>query len=295
MSYGTALALAVAERTDAKLTGIILDSLVPLPDDAQESLGYRSQLTDRVGREILSRCASSHSCPLGQDAIDSYRTLLERIDAGDSVPGLEDVPDGDLRQLLGLFLDVPSARQQIPVIISAMASGDEASGAIVEQATESYEAAWSPILAFDQAVGSIPLTILMSGSEFNARKDLTAEQVALEKTSLLFTSPIPAYLADSQFPLYEADVPESPRTDLPPLLVLHGTLDPKTSFEGAMRQVKVLRTVTDVDVITLIDAPHAAYLTAKDCIAQPLRDFVADAESGQTWDCRPAKTLLDWE
>lgn len=295
VSYGTALALAVAERTDAKLTGIMLDSLMPLPGDEQESLGYRSQLTDRVGREILTRCSSSPSCPLGSDAIDGYHDLLERIDSGEPVPGLEAVPDGNIRQLFGLFLDVSSTRIQVPTIVSAMASGAENSRALVEQATKTYEAFWSPILAFDQATGSIPLTSLMSGSEFNARKDLTAEQVESEKADLLFTSPVPAYLASNQFPLYEANVVQSTTADLPPLLVLHGTLDPKTSFDGAMRRIEVLRTMTDVNVITLIDAPHAAYLTAKDCIRQPLRDFVADEVFVQNKDCQPVNTRLEWE
>ena len=295
VSYGTALALAVAERTDAKLAGVMLDSLMPLPGDEQESLGYRSQLTDRVGREILTRCSSSPSCPLGTDAMDAYQDLLERIDSGESVPGLEAVPNGDIRQLFGLFLDVPSTRVQVPAIVLAMASGDENSSALIEQANKTYEAFWSPILAFDQATGSIPLTSLMSGSEFNARKDLTAEQVALEKASLLFISPIPAYLASNQFPLYEADLVQNQTKDLPPMLVLQGTLDPKTSLDGAMRHVEVLRTMTDVDVITLIDAPHAAYLTAKDCIRQPLQDFVADGTPGQTEDCQPENTRLAWE
>ena len=295
VSYGTALALAVAERTDAKLTGVMLDSLMPLPGDEQESLGYRSQLTDRVGREILARCSLSPSCPLGSDAVDAYHDLLERIDSGEPVPGLDAFPDGDIRQLFGLFLDVPSTRVQVPAIVSALASGAANANALIEQATKTYEAFWSPILAFDQATGSIPLTSLMSGSEFNSRKDLTAEQVELEKMSLLFTSPVPAYLASNQFPLYEASVSQSLTKNLPPMLVLHGTLDPKTSFEGAMRRVEVLRTMTDVNVITLVDAPHAAYITAKDCIRQPLQDFVANEVFAQNKECQPVNTHLVWE
>ena len=79
------------------------------------------------------------------------------------------------------------------------------------------------------------------------------------------------------------------------MLVLHGTLDPKTSFEGAMRRVENLRTMTGVNVITLVDAPHAAYITAKDCIRQPLQDFVANEVFAQNKECQPVNTRLVWE
>ena len=63
-----------------------------------------------------------------------------------------------------------------------------------------------------------------------------------------------------------------------------------------MRRVEALRTMADVNVITLVDAPHAAYLTAKDCIRQPLQDFVANDEVfAQNKDCQPVNTRLVWE
>lgn len=295
VSYGTSLSLAVAEQTDAKLTGIILDSLTPLPSDTYQSLGYRSQLTDRVGRQLLNRCASDPSCPLGQNATDILRDLLVRIDSGESFPILEGVPNGDLRQFLGMLLDVPAARVQIPSIIAAMASNDEAVVDKVQNVTQTYEAFLNPILSFEQSVGSIPLTSLMSGSEFNARKDLTTEQVASEAASLLFTSPLPTYLAANQFPLYAPKAIEPSRTSLPPILVFHGTMDPKTSYEGAMRRIEELRAFTEVEVITLIDAPHAAYLTSKDCLSAPLRNFTKDTTSIVSRECVAEDVRLLWQ
>ncbi|MEL6361314.1 MAG: alpha/beta fold hydrolase [Pseudomonadota bacterium] len=295
VSYGTSLALAVAERTQANLTGIILDSLTPLPSDDQESLGYRSQITDQIGQQVLERCAAEPSCPLGSDAVQVYTNLLKRIDAGETIAGLDAVPNRDLRQLLGQLLDVPSARGQIPSIIAAMVAGDDTAEARIGLAIETFETFLAPIVAFNQATASIPLTSLMSGSEFNTRKNLTSEQVAAEKTDLLFTSPLPNYLAIGQFPLYEPSILESPRTDLPPLLVLHGTLDPKTTYEGALRRVEVLRGLTDVHVVTLVDAPHAAYLTSQDCLRTPLRAFIADDEVLQTTDCQSESVSLKWE
>lgn len=295
VSYGTELAIAVSQRTDVELTGIMLDSLTPLPGDDQDDLGHRSQVTDRIGQAVLARCAADLSCPLGENGAETYVDLLSRIDAGETVTGLEAVPNGDLRQFMGLMLDVPSARLQIPAIIAAMASNDETAIELVHNATEAYETFLLPILAFEQASSSIPLTSIMSGSEFNARKDLTAEQVAAEKLELGFTSPLPRYLADGGFPLYEPVQPENVRTNLPPILVLHGTLDPKTTYEAALRRVKALSATTNITTITLRDAPHVAYFTSKECIAKPLQDFTRGLLARQDAECLPDEGRLGWE
>lgn len=294
VSYGTELAIAVAERTDVELAGIMLDSLTPLPGDDQNDLGHRSQVTDRVGQAVLARCATSPSCPLGENAAEIYAALLKRIDAGETVVGLDSVPNGDLRQFMGLMLDVPSARNRIPAIIAAMASDDETAADLIQKATETYEASLSPILAFKQASSSIPLTSIMSGSEFNARKDLTTEQVATEKSALSFTSSLPKHLATGGFPQYEPADPIKIRTTLPPMLVLHGTLDPKTVYEATSRRVDVLGATNDITMLTLKDAPHVAYFTGKDCIAKPLRDFTQGLPMKQSKDCAPREARLDW-
>lgn len=181
----------MAERTDVALTGIMLDSLTPLLNDNQYDLGHRSQVTDRVGQAVLARCAVDASCPIGGDAAQIYADLLKCMDSGEAVMGLEFVPNGDLRQFLGLMLDVPSARLQLPAIIAAMASDDEKAAEFIQNATSAYETFLSPVLAFKQASSSIPLTSIMSGSEFNVRKNLTAKQVDDEKLELDFTSPLP--------------------------------------------------------------------------------------------------------
>lgn len=294
VSYGTSLAIAVAERTDADLSGLILDSLTPLPTDQRDDLSHRSHSTDRVGRVVLKRCAADPVCPLGQGAPAVYADLLRRIDAGETVTGLGAIPNSDLRQFMGLLLDVPAARRMIPVIIAAMASGDEAAGDLVQEAIQTYEAFWSPILALEQARPSIPLSGIMSGSEFNTRNDLTPEQVAAEKSGLGFTSPLPGLLANNRFPLYEPSTVASVNTDLPPVLVLQGTLDPKTPYEAALRRVETLRTMSDVAVVTLIDAPHAAYFASKDCLGAPLREFVRRPSSLSGADCAPSEARLQW-
>ncbi len=294
VSYGTSLALATAERTDIEFTGIILDSLTPLPNDAQEDLSQRSQVTDMIGQEVLDRCVAHSDCPLKENGVKIYTDLLARIDAGEKVPGLDNVPNGDLRQLMGLLLDVPSARQQIPAIIQAMASNDEQAGNIISNAIQSYEEFMSPLLGFEQSASSIPLVSLMSKSEFNLRKDLTAEQVEKEKLQLSFTSPLPGYLVNNPFTSYEPQSIENIRIDLPPILLLHGTLDPKTSYRGAMKRVESFNENVKITTITLLDAPHAVYLTSQDCMREPLQKFVKDTSMVSDSECLSDGAKLAW-
>lgn len=293
VSYGTSLAIETAKYTDADLSGVILDSLTPRPEDHQFDLGHRSQVTNTVGQTLLQRCSAAPSCPLGPNASDIYADLLARIDAGETVMGLDVVPNGDLRQLMGLLLDVPTARNQIPVIIDAMASNNQQAVEIVQSAIQAYETFLAPILEFEQATSSIPLTSLMSGSEFNARTDLTPERVAEEKSELAFTSPLPRYLAENAFPLYEPTKNMRVGIDLPPMLVLQGTLDPKTPYQGAVQRVKALEDKTDIAMITLIDAPHVAYFTSQTCIREPLQAFV-EGVAVSALECAADDARLPW-
>lgn len=293
VSYGTSLAIETAEYTNAELSGVILDSLTPLPNDHQLDLGHRSQVTNTVGQTILQRCSAEPSCPIGPNANNVYADLLKRIDAGESIVGLDAVPNGDLRQLMGLFLDVPAARNQIPAIIEAMTSDNEQANEIVQSAIQAYETFLAPILEFEQATSSIPLTSLMSGSEFNARTDLTPERIAEEKSELSFTSPLPGYLAENAFPLYAPNKNTRVSTDLPPMLVMQGTLDPKTPYQGAVRRVESLEDKTDIAMIKLIDAPHVAYFTAQECIRKPLKLFVEGTAVGDS-ECTADDAHLPW-
>lgn len=294
VSYGTSLALAAAERSDARLSGVILDSLTPLPTDAQNDLSHRSHTTNRVGQVVLQRCAEDAACPLGENAQQVYAELLVRIDAGETISGLSAVPNGDLRQFLGLLLDVPEGRQQVPALIAAMAANDENAEQRVQEVAEIYEAFWLPLLSYEQAPMSIPLSAVMSGSEFNARKDLTSEQVAVEKLALGFTSPLPGLLVSSGFPLYEPSAQAERESALPPMFVIQGTLDPKTPYDAALKRVEILRERAEVNVLTLTDAPHAAYLTAQDCLGQPLRAFVSNRPISADAECTPREASLRW-
>ncbi len=295
VSYGTSLALEYANISTTTVDGIVLDSLTPSPSDTLSGLSYRSHTTNRVGKALLDRCSSDPDCVLGPDAKAKYRTLLEAIDDGEVIPGMDSVPNNDLRQFFGLLLDAPETRNRIPAIIDALVKRKPEATGLIQKATRDYEAFWNPILSFEQAVFSIPLSGLISGSEFNARRDLTMEELTREKAGLGFASPLPELLVNNQIPLYETPDETAMREQLPPLLVLQGTFDPKTPYDAAMRRVAVLKKHADVAVVTLLDAPHAAYFTSKDCLTEPLMRFTTKAASIESHECSPKAAAIAFE
>lgn len=292
VSYGTSLVLEYAKLATTDIDGIILDSLTPAPSDHLNGLSYRSQTTDRVGMALLDRCAADNKCSLGTDAVETYRTLLKDIDAGAEIPGLDSVPNGDLRQLLGLLLDVPSARNRIPDIIAALSQRNPAAGPLIKDLIQGAEAYWSEITRFKQATASIPLSAIITGSESNSRPDLTAEILASEKAVLGFTSPLPGLLVSNQFPLYKAPPALAMPANMPPMLILQGTLDPKTPYDSAVKRAARLRASGSVAMITLTDAPHAAYITSQDCLAKPLARFARNPGAVSSQTCAPENVAI---
>ncbi|ASK88081.1 alpha/beta fold hydrolase [Sphingorhabdus sp. SMR4y] len=292
VSYGTSLALEYAGLATSDIDGIILDSLTPEASDHLNGLSYRSQTTNQVGMALLDRCATDSHCSLGTEAVEIYRALLEKLDAGIDFPGMESVPNGDLRQLLGLLLDVPSARNRIPDIIGALSNRDSDAGRLILDVIQDAESYWSKISRFQQATSSIPLSAIITGSEFNSRPDLTAEQLASEKANLGFTSPLPGLLVNNRFPLYEPLPALALPATMPPILILQGTLDPKTPYATAAKHAASLRARGSVAMLSLTDAPHAAYITSQDCLAKPLALFAANPEAVASETCAPAATAL---
>lgn len=294
VSYGTSLVLEYAKVATTNIDGIILDSLTPAPSDLLNGLSYRSQTTDRVGNALLDRCAEDTQCSLGPDASRTYRALLEDVDEGADIPGLDRVPNGNLRQFLGLLLDVPSARNQIPDIISSLSTRDPAAQRLIEDAIERTETYWGEILQFQQGTSSIPLSAVISGSESNSRPDLTAEILASENAALGFTSPLAGFLVNSQFPLYETPQALPMRASMPPLLVLQGTFDPKTPYDAAIERAAKLRVHGPVEILTLMDAPHAAYISSQDCLIKPLSLFTKNPKAVASQTCVPAEVAIEF-
>ncbi|MBR9826863.1 MAG: alpha/beta fold hydrolase [Alphaproteobacteria bacterium] len=291
VSYGTGLVLQYAALTETPPNGLILDSLVAHPDHRSADLSYRSEITHQVGTDVLMACSEASTCPLGNDAVARYGALLARIDAGESLSGLEAVPGGDLRQLLGTFLDIPAARNRIPTIIAALEANAPEAAAEIQAAITDTQAFLAPLAVTPQATSSIPLVALMAGSEFNGRRELTAQTVAQERADYLFTSPLASLLADTQFPLYER--PQTAESaGLPPVLLIQGTLDPKTPYDAALARAQSWRESGAVSVLSLSNTPHAAYLTSQSCLAAPLRAFTDNPVREANSSCAPQAVEL---
>jgi pimeloyl-ACP methyl ester carboxylesterase len=64
---------------------------------------------------------------------------------------------------------------------------------------------------------------------------------------------------------------------LPPLLVLSGTLDPKTHFEAAGQHVAALRQSGALTWAVVQGAPHFILWTAPDCFAVQVKRFLGGA------------------
>jgi len=268
VSYGTQLVLrTLTIAPPRRIDGVILDSLVPPEADRRWDLSHRSAVVDAVGRRVLASCDRKPSCrdSLGGSASGAMRDVIAN-------PELRKVLGDNPKYLFGAMLDVPEVRERIPVILADLRRGKVAS---VAQAKQRLEQIGSTLLSYPQSSSSIPLVGLISGSESNARPELTDAIVQREEQEFLFASPLPGLLTRSGVPLYKHDdsfgrLPA--RT--PPIMVLQGTLDPKTPIEGAAAQIALLRKHGSVARVTVTGAPHYILFAAPDCLVPAVNGFV---------------------
>ncbi len=269
VSYGTQLILRTMLIHNPKIDGVILDSLVPPETTTQWDLSHRSDVANKIGLEILHRCDVDATCrsQVGGHAEDAYTHLLASIQPS----MLDQIPGKDLKIFFGSLLDSPATRAEIPSLIAELNRGKTGTVDIVKRQIQSIS---DMIGRYPQSPPSIPLVSIISGSENDARPDLTAKQVASEQEHLLFATPIPALLVDSGLPLYPRDkyFGELP-AHFPPTLVLQGTLDPKTPFDGAHIKVERMKGTGTITLIPVQDAPHFILLNAPDCLVEAVSSF----------------------
>lgn len=277
-SYGTQLALRTLVVEHPRLSGVILDSLTPPETSAEWDLSHRSQVADRVGREVLRRCDETPAChtrfPAGIE--QAYTTLL----AGKQKPAA--VPD--LKIFFGALLDFPETRARIPDLIAELTKGE--SGAL-DAVKASQDEIGAQLSRYPQSPLSIPLVSIISASENNARPGLTKDTVAQEEAGLLFASSLPGLLVDPGLPAYARDSAfgRSPAR-LPPVLVLQGSLDPKTPIEGASTRAAALHAAGNVVFVRVEDAPHFVLLNAPGCFEQAVREFLTPQRKVEAPLCR---------
>ena len=279
VSYGTQLVLRTLALGAPGVDGVILDSLVPLQDDAQADLSRRSLVVDAVGRRILADCDASPACSdaMGEPAEQLYRRVLARADQDPQL--LATVPGKNARRFFGSLIDVPGAAAQIPYLVKERETGGDAH---MQAITADVDKAMATLGAFPQSPPSTPLVILISGAENNLQPGRTAESVRAEEATLLFASPLPGYLVDPPFPLYPRDAlfARLP-TRLPPTLVIHGDRDAKTPYDAALRHVAALRKVGPVQLYTAARVGHFVLWADPGCAQAAVRGFVLGTQADQ--------------
>ena len=258
VSYGTQLVLRMMQAAPPRLEGLILDSLVPPERSDQWDLSHRSQVTDVVGRRVL-----------GSEGEVAYRHLLTAAEANPA--WLQGVPGQDLKGFMGTLLDHPTLRGRIPVLIDELGRGETKT---LDRTLADLGALAERFGRYPQSPSSLPLVMVISGSENNARPDLTPAMIAEEARGLRFTSPLGGYLAGNPMPLYARDALFGGQpASLPPTLVLHGTLDPKTPYAGAVERISDLASPS-VTLVAVEGAPHFILYAASACFEDRVRSFV---------------------
>ena len=263
VSYGTQLILRMLQTAPTPLDGIVLDGLIPPEASPEWDLGHRTAVVDKVGKSLLDA-----------EQVQTYAGLLATPDR--HLLWKEWTPGGDLRRFFATLLNFPELRDQIPAVISALNAGDASRLVAVREALGTALDAFG---RYPQSSPALPLVILMNASENNGRRDLTVEDVDAEARDALFTSPLPGLLVGSSVPLYDRDAfygripPTLPRT-----LVIHGTLDPNTPYEGAVAHAEALSQAGEVRFATVLDGAHMLPFAAPECFVRLVSAFDAGTE-----------------
>ena len=270
VSYGTQLVLRMMQVAPVTVDGIILDGLVPPENAFQWDLSHRTAVVDAVGRALLDA-----------DQEAAFTRLL--ADATPDATWLDKVPGRDLRRFMGTLLNFPEFRGRIPAIIDELSVGQTVE---LERTIAELEDSLAVLGRYPQSPPSLPLVMLVSGSENNARRDLTEVTVTTEAVGALFVSPLPGFLVANPLPLYPRDeaFAGSPAA-LPPTLVIHGTLDPNTPYEGALAHVAALQAAGPVQMTAIDAGAHFLMFVAPDCFIRTAGAFVAGSAVPQT--CLP--------
>ncbi|WOE76103.1 alpha/beta hydrolase [Alterisphingorhabdus coralli] len=281
VSYGTQLVLrTLAIAPPDNVDGVILDSIIPPETNAQWDLSRRSAVTDIVGRQVLRDCDQDPDC-----SKLFVRPLEEELQTLLADPAAQEMLGPKPKYTLSGLLDLPETRAMLPNVIAGLRAGDPA---WLDHAKARLAGLGKMFAPYAQGFSSVPLVSLISRSENNPRPDLTAEQIAAEEEGLLFASPLPSLLLMGGIPDYERDehFGTLPKV-MPPTLLLHGDLDPKTAYAGAQEHVELLEAAErEVRLVTIKDAPHYILMTAPQCFVLSVRTFLADG-------LPPASTLCD--
>lgn len=270
VSYGTQLVLRLLQLHDTKMDGVILDSLVPLQNDEEYDLSHRSFVVNDVGNSVLTYFDSQIS-DNGITLASQLKGIIQKAQNDDSYA--ENLPKQDLSVIFGMMLDVPKVRNQIPDIINALTTENfQPLNDAITDITNFYSNYGAK---YKTAHNSIPLVQIISSSENNLRPELKADEVITESENLLFASILPKLLSENSMPTYQKDEYYSKvPTKMPPTLIFHGTLDPKTHISGAIQHYEKLPKDNSITFVKVKDAPHFIALFAPNSFASVASKFI---------------------
>jgi len=280
VSYRTGYVMRYSQLRTQRVDWIVLDSLAPPLDDDQYDLSRRSHTVDMIGRRVLAECASDPECDGrfegGVEA--AYASLLQDIAEGRRDDLADRVPGGNLKHVLGAMLDIPATRAMIPDVIELAINAPDALPAFFSDQVDPALAVFGELMVYDHADFSITLAGLIGMSETIRRPDATAEDVERAEESLWFTSSLTTVQTFTNMPTYPRDAFfDAPYENLPPVLVVQGTLDPKTPLEGAELHIEdMVEAGAMVQRVTIERAPHALWYFAPDCLDDAIAAFIGD-------------------
>ena len=272
VSYGTQLVLRLLQLGTVSFDGVLLDSLVPHQEDLAYDLSHRSLVTNAVGMSLLKNFdkRTAQGAPLSSQ----LKAILERAKTDTAFAA--ELPKQDLALLLGMMLDLPAVRNTIPEIIKGLqADNFEPLQQAIQHVTNFYTDYGA---AYPSATNSIPLTQVITASENNLRPEMTKSEVAQESEGLLFKSPLPNLIAENAMPTYTRDAyfGKTP-SQMPPTLIIHGTLDPKTHLDGAKKHYKLLAEKNaSVSFVQVQNAPHFIALFAPQVFDEVVSEFIKE-------------------
>ena len=274
VSYGTQLGLRLLQLDDIEIDGLILDSLVPLQDDTQYDLSQRSFVVNQIGHALLEKCQQKSSCHKGHDLIAIAKKLSQKFSSLESLdPKLKSL---SLSNSLGMLLDIPHLRNDIPKILLALNNADAKPFLKTLNEAQSYYESFNK--GYSNFGSSIPLVQVISAAENNLRLNISKQEIKAEEKELSFSSPLPTLMAEVSLPRYTQDQYFSKQPEnLPKTLVLHGDMDPKTHYLGASKHKEKLRSYSPNSTITMItvrEAPHFIAANAPSCFKQYASAFV---------------------
>lgn len=293
VSYGTYWAQRYLLVRPGQATAVVLDSPVPMVGD--DFADFDEQF-DTTARALLALCAADTTCAakLGPDPVAKAREALDALDAG-SCPAVASTI-GDGRRYFGAIIGAYSyfARLLLPASVYRILRCD-AGDAAWFSTTQKYVTTRIP-----ESGSSVMVLANIALSELWLSTATSAELQAREK-ALLATTGAPAWFASLRpgWPTYPHDAyygawPSSST----PVLVLQGTLDPRTPYGDVVRphysgpgQYFVELPKADHYVLSNspMSTPHA-----HDCAWQITQSFLADPSKAPDTSCTTGMAPLDF-